>query len=781
MKRHRAVSFVERPQQPPPNLSVSNDWEAALGYRYIVTDLIGCGSFGAVRKATDSWSVGHECYAIKRVGLGGQGEDTKLHLRRVARELLLGMHLHHDNIVRLYNVVVPVPMQAAALPMPILQRQRAGSAPQTQWDLPLGDAMSPARPGSGVQSPQPELAGAVKLSVPAAVPTTAVRTPSFAPVPAHAPRPAAPATGSSSSDPDALYMVFEYMENDLLALAKQGTVLNEPTVHWMAYQLLSGLAFMHSRGVLHRDIKPANLLVDSSGTLKIADMGLARPRVRISEAAAVPRSSASASKPPPIPASSLRAASASKNGTQANGTRLATVPPLLTPKPSLSLPMASHSAEFVSPCRAMHDQRLTPMPTPMQTPQATAGPANSPVVVGQGPLLGLEPARRMSILVPEDGSLPSSGAPPTLPRSQPRLRVESMDTFIGLGPSAATMSPSSRALSKSAGPPATHIQLPTRTPGMVSRQGLTKHVVSRWYRAPELLLGLDYYENAPKVDVWAAACVIAEMCRMQAEARTAAMSTGKPTQAALFPGSHSESPSPVSPTAPVGSHQLSVILDVLGPPDSAGKDALFSTPAAAAWLDKYERSSTGGASSSAGLKAALPHVSEDMLELLNAMLRYDPAARISAEDALNQPVFSAIRQWQADQLQAESLAAQAALAAMPSKPSSPTQGPPGKLLPAAISQYSPQPAWITAMQRSTSELSSYDGSPRAPASVPSRAARSVSWSLPALSSIGAGAETSVDHAARKRLIHAWRQVESENTTVSDLRRIIISEARIGEP
>jgi len=42
------------------------------------------------------------------------------------------------------------------------------------------------------------------------------------------------------------------------------------------YQLLIGLHFMHSRRMLHRDLKPQNLLIDSYGTLKIADFGLAR-------------------------------------------------------------------------------------------------------------------------------------------------------------------------------------------------------------------------------------------------------------------------------------------------------------------------------------------------------------------------------------------------------------------------------------------------------------------------------------------------------------------------
>lgn len=33
---------------------------------------------------------------------------------------------------------------------------------------------------------------------------------------------------------------------------------------------------MHSAGVIHRDIKPANILLDSSSSVKLCDLGLAR-------------------------------------------------------------------------------------------------------------------------------------------------------------------------------------------------------------------------------------------------------------------------------------------------------------------------------------------------------------------------------------------------------------------------------------------------------------------------------------------------------------------------
>lgn len=73
-----------------------------------------------------------------------------------------------------------------------------------------------------------------------------------------------------------LYLVFEYLDQDLKRFMDSVPALRPALVKSYLFQLINGIAFCHAHRVLHRDLKPQNLLIDRTGKLKLADFGLAR-------------------------------------------------------------------------------------------------------------------------------------------------------------------------------------------------------------------------------------------------------------------------------------------------------------------------------------------------------------------------------------------------------------------------------------------------------------------------------------------------------------------------
>ena len=75
----------------------------------------------------------------------------------------------------------------------------------------------------------------------------------------------------------AIYMVTPYMDHDLCGLLDNPKVeITIPQIKCYFRQVLLGVAYLHSKGILHRDMKAANLLVNNRGCLQLADFGLAR-------------------------------------------------------------------------------------------------------------------------------------------------------------------------------------------------------------------------------------------------------------------------------------------------------------------------------------------------------------------------------------------------------------------------------------------------------------------------------------------------------------------------
>ncbi|XP_019176934.1 PREDICTED: cyclin-dependent kinase D-1-like [Ipomoea nil] len=129
----------------------------------------------------------------------------------------------------------------------------------------------------------------------------------------------------------------------------------------------------------------------------------------------------------------------------------------------------------------------------------------------------------------------------------------------------------------------------------------TNQVFARWYRAPELLFGAKHY--GPGVDVWAAACIFAELLLRRP-----------------FLQGNSD-------------------IDQLGKIFAA-----FGTPKSSQWADMVflpdyvEYQYVPGQP----LRTLFPMASDDALDLLTKMFLYDPKARISAQQALEHRYFSSL-------------------------------------------------------------------------------------------------------------------------------------------
>jgi serine/threonine protein kinase len=72
------------------------------------------------------------------------------------------------------------------------------------------------------------------------------------------------------------WLLMEYVDGVTLRQVQRTGGLSAREALALVPKLCDALQYAHEKGVLHRDIKPENILLDSAGTAKIADFGLAK-------------------------------------------------------------------------------------------------------------------------------------------------------------------------------------------------------------------------------------------------------------------------------------------------------------------------------------------------------------------------------------------------------------------------------------------------------------------------------------------------------------------------
>jgi serine/threonine protein kinase len=129
---------------------------------------------------------------------------------------------------------------------------------------------------------------------------------------------------------------------------------------------------------------------------------------------------------------------------------------------------------------------------------------------------------------------------------------------------------------------------------------MTEYVTTRWYRAPEVLVGWHRYTTA--VDMWAVGCIVAELIgRMP-----------------LFPGANSMK-------------QLELLCRFSGKPheDFISKSRKSSCRQ---YMSELPKSMTP-----TDVRSLYPGANPLALDLIQRLLEFEPENRISAEEALRHP------------------------------------------------------------------------------------------------------------------------------------------------
>eukprot|EP00828_Plagiopyla_frontata_P042700 TRINITY_DN644_c0_g1_i3.p1 TRINITY_DN644_c0_g1~~TRINITY_DN644_c0_g1_i3.p1 ORF type:complete len:345 (-),score=68.06 TRINITY_DN644_c0_g1_i3:152-1186(-) len=168
---------------------------------------------------------------------------------------------------------------------------------------------------------------------------------------------------------------------------------------------------------------------------------------------------------------------------------------------------------------------------------------------------------------------------------------------------------------------------------------LTQHVVTRWYRAPELILIEKKYTD--KIDIWSLGCIFGEVFGMLKD-NFPEISKRNP----LFPGS---SCFPLSPQANQQNQkkvlqksrtdQLSIIINRLGKPDENDM-SFINDQNAKNYLASFEGKSKKEAQKI--FYDYYPYSSKEAIDLLKKMLQFNPKNRPSIAEVLQHDYFNSV-------------------------------------------------------------------------------------------------------------------------------------------
>lgn len=403
-----------------------------------------------------------------------------------------------------------------------------------------------------------------------------------------------------------LYLVFEFVDTDLSKIIKSNQYLSIEHIQFIMYQILDGMNYIHGTNVIHRDLKPANILVSCADcSIKIADFGLSRVVgkdliVHHHHQEDTPTHKQDYGHLLDVP-SPAEKRSKRNDGYSSDNNSTSSEHYLLDDSPKMSdLAHTTFHNDFKSSdSKHSHGDNYVP------------GAA-------------LADYKRNNNHVQHHDYASAKGA-----------EFPETDNKIG------------NRLSMNLNPPADTLPAP-----LPLKRGLTKHVITRWYRAPEVILSQPY---TAAVDMWSIGCIFAELLGLM---RDNIKDYRK--RRALFPGEScgelsgedlnalkqnfsmdAATAAAMKASALETSYgknrgQLSVIFDVIGTPSVEDLPHLDTDTASLLSNLAYRPPQD--------FHSRFPASGTEAVELLTSMLQFNPNKRICADEALNHPFFNTIKE-----------------------------------------------------------------------------------------------------------------------------------------